>query len=456
MRVYQFRHIRARRILAAARWHPARQPPRPFGVTLTMTRVLGLVCAARPLLPPARRRRGTRRGGPDRRREPRCRDALGAAARRAARAPPRAPPSTGSRRGSRPRCTRRIPTATIRWRYRIVMNGAAVVVPRDARRRAPVAARRPGGRRRASRTRTPRRRPPDAATAARTWSTGLANQGAGIKIGIIDDGIDQTHPYFSPAGYTMPPGYPKGQTAYTTAKVIVARAFAPAGTTWKYALQAVRPGRVGARDARRRHRRRERRARRRGSTIVSGVAPRAYIGNYKALSVPTPGVGLDGNAAEIVAAIEAAVKDGMNVINLSIGEPEVEPSRDLVARAIDARRRRGRDPRDRGRERLRGLRPRLGRVAGNGRRRDHGGRGDEPERGGRSTVAGFSSAGPTPISLRLKPDISAPGRLHPLVRPGRRGRRCRAPRWRRPRSPARRRCSASGTRTGRSRRSRRR
>ena len=66
------------------------------------------------------------------------------------------------------------------------------------------------------------------------------------------------------------------------------------------------------------------------------MAPRAYLGNYKALSVPTPGVGLDGNAAEIVAAIEAAVKDGMNVINLSIGEPEVEPSRDLVARAIDA------------------------------------------------------------------------------------------------------------------------
>ena len=71
--------------------------------------------------------------------------------------------------------------------------------------------------------------------------------------------------------------------------------------------------------------------------MVSGVAPRAYIGNYKALTVPTDaGVGLDGNAAEIVAAIEAAVADGMNVINLSIGEPEVEPSRDLVALALDA------------------------------------------------------------------------------------------------------------------------
>ena len=175
------------------------------------------------------------------------------------------------------------------------------------------------------------------ATAARTWSTGLSNQGAGIKIGIIDDGIDQTHPYFSPAGYTMPPGYPKGQTAYTTAKVIVARAFAPAGTTWKYALKPFDPRRVGARDARRRHRRRERGHDSTGERDASPASRRARTSatTRRSASRP-PGVGLDGNAAEIVAAIEAAVKDGMDVINLSIGEPEVEPSRDLVARAIDA------------------------------------------------------------------------------------------------------------------------
>ena len=70
---------------------------------------------------------------------------------------------------------------------------------------------------------------------------------------------------------------------------------------------------------------------------ISGVAPRAYIGNYKALTIPTDAdVGLDGNAPELVAAIEAAVADGMDVINLSIGEPEIEPSRDVVALALDA------------------------------------------------------------------------------------------------------------------------
>jgi hypothetical protein len=53
------------------------------------------------------------------------------------------------------------------------------------------------------------------------------------------------------------------------------------------------------------------------------------------LTVPTPGFGLDGNAAEIAKAIEQAVADGMDVINLSIGEPEIEPKRDIVVKALD-------------------------------------------------------------------------------------------------------------------------
>src|SRR5205814_2382719 len=72
-----------------------------------------------------------------------------------------------------------------------------------------------------------------------------------------------------------------------------------------------------------------------GQPRLSGVAPRAYLGNYKVLTVPTPDVGLNGNSPEIVAGIEAAVQDGMNVINLSLGEPEVDPSRDAVAKALD-------------------------------------------------------------------------------------------------------------------------
>src|SRR5439155_23991992 len=72
-----------------------------------------------------------------------------------------------------------------------------------------------------------------------------------------------------------------------------------------------------------------------GGTTISGVAPNAYLGNYKALTIPTPEFGLDGNSAEIAAAIDAAVADGMNVINLSLGEPEVDPRRDIVVQALD-------------------------------------------------------------------------------------------------------------------------
>ena len=300
-----------------------------------------------------------------------------------------------------------VPSARIHWRYRIVLDGAAVVVPRDA---IPLLRTLPGVKRVDEGASYPVAviRPSEIVRAAATWQTGLPNQGAGIKIAIIDDGGDQTHPYFSAAGYTMPPGFPKGQSAYTTAKVIVARAFAPAGTTWKYALKPFDPvesghathvagiaaGNSGTIAA--------------GSTIVSGIAPRAYIGNYKALSVPTPGVGLDGNAAELVAAIEAAVKDGMDVINLSIGEPEVEPTRDLVATALDGAAAAGVIP-----------------VVAAGNDNDDFGRGSVTSPGtsdkaitvaavtsptsGRASLASFSSSGPTPLSLRLKPDISAPG-----------------------------------------------
>src|SRR5207244_9794153 len=73
------------------------------------------------------------------------------------------------------------------------------------------------------------------------WGPSLATAGNGLKIGIIDEGVDQTHPFFDPAGYTAPPGYPKGDTRFTTAKVIVARAFAPPSPHWKYANRPFDP-----------------------------------------------------------------------------------------------------------------------------------------------------------------------------------------------------------------------
>ena len=224
-----------------------------------------------------------------------------------------------------------------------------------------------------------------------------------MKIGIIDDGLDAAHPFFNPAGFQYPPGFPKGQLRYTTPKVIVQRTFAPAHPVWKYAnvpfdpensFHATHVAGIAAGDYNTNA----------SGTIISGVAPNAYIGNYKALTIPTPGFGLDGNSAEIAAAIEAAVSDGMNVINLSLGEPEVNPARDLVVAAINAAAAAGVVP-----------------VVAAGNDFDVFGYGsiDSPANAagaitvGASTVsrqiASFSSAGPTPVSLQQKPDVTAPG-----------------------------------------------
>ena len=301
-----------------------------------------------------------------------------------------------------------VPGARIRWRYRLVANGMAVVVPRSQLGRLTSL---PGVETVYSSVRyTPQLdRSPQQIGAPALWGPGLTNAGQGMKIAIIDEGIDQTHPFFSPAGYTMPAGYPKGQTDYTTAKVIVARAFPPASPTWKNASKPFDPelsshgthvAGIAAGNA---------------NTLaqgvrISGVAPRAYLGNYKALTIPTDAdVGLDGNSPELVAAIEAAVADGMDVINMSLGEPEIEPSHDIVVKALEAAARAG-----------------VVAVVSAGNDFDEFGRGSvgspastpsaitvgavTTSRGGADDViASFSSSGPTPLSLRLKPDVSAPG-----------------------------------------------
>lgn len=298
------------------------------------------------------------------------------------------------------RIERRIPGAQVRWRYRIVLNGLAVVVPAGQVSRLSSL---PG----VARVVTPVRysarldSSPRAIGAPALWSSAPAARGDGMKIAILDDGIDQTHPFFSPAGFTMPAGYPRGNTAFTTSKVIVAKAFPPPTPRWRHAAKPFDPelsghgthvagiaaGNAGVRNG------------------VSGVAPRAYLGNYKVLTVPTAsGLGLNGNSPEIAAGIEAAVQDGMHVINLSLGEPEIEPTRDIVALAIDAAAAAG---------------VVVAVAAGNDGSEFGAGSISSPgtAAGGISVAAadsatepaGFSSTGPTPVSLRLKPDVTAPG-----------------------------------------------
>jgi subtilisin family serine protease len=301
------------------------------------------------------------------------------------------------------RIVEQIPGARVRWRYQVVLNGLAVTLPTgeiDSLRRLPgIASVEPEV------SYAPRRSSsPGFIGAPALWGAALQTAGNGVKIGIIDDGIDRRHPFFSARGYPMPRGYPKGQKAFTSGKVIVARAFAPATPRWRYSRRPFDPvlsahathvAGIAAGNYRTTT----------GSGRLSGVAPRAYLGNYKVLTVPTPGFGLNGNSAEIVAGVEAAVRDGMDVINLSLGEAEVEPGRDLVALALDG-------------AAAAGVVPVV--AAGNDFPEEGNGSVTSPGSSDRAltvaaesvsgpTIASFSSGGPTPLSFRMKPDMTAPG-----------------------------------------------
>jgi subtilisin family serine protease len=302
------------------------------------------------------------------------------------------------------RITTTIPRTQVTWRYGVVLDGIAVLLPRSELGRLAAT---PGVAKVWPNVvyRPLLDRSPGLIGAPQMWGSDFSTAGNGIKIGIIDDGVDQAHPFFNPSTYTMPPGFPKGNTSFTTAKVIVARAFPAPETSWKYAKLPFDPAEsehathvagIAAGDftpgaiA--------------GRGPLSGVAPRAYLGNYKVLSYPTENFGLNGNAPEIAAGIEAAVKDGMDVINLSLGEAEIEPSRDLAVAAINAAADAGVVP-----------------VVAAGNDFEDFGRGsvDSPGTASKAitaaavtkqlAIAGFSSSGPTPISLGMKPDVAAPG-----------------------------------------------
>jgi subtilisin family serine protease len=301
------------------------------------------------------------------------------------------------------RIAARIPGAHVRWHYRIVLDGFAVVVRTGELHRLsslPGVAHVYPSARYHSQTAAG----PELIGAPFLWGSGLTTAGQGMKIGVIDEGVDQTHPYFNASGFASPPGFPKGNRSYTSAKVIVARAFAPPSPKWRYAgrpfdpvysehgthVAGIAAGDYGI-DA--------------AGTQISGVAPKAFIGNYKVLTIPTASnVGLDGNSAEIVAGIEAAVRDGMDVINLSLGEPEIDLKRDIVVKAIDA----AADA---------GVVPAI--AAGNDYEAFGRGTVGSPASAPKAitaaavsyerVVSSFSSAGPTPVSLQMKPDVSAPG-----------------------------------------------
>jgi minor extracellular serine protease Vpr len=228
-----------------------------------------------------------------------------------------------------------LPDATVPYRYRVIMDALAIRLPN---RQVPTLMRQSFVRKvypNVQYTQDLNKSPSVIGADVLEAATGA--KGDGIKIGVVDDGVDQTNPFFNPAGYQYPPGFPKGVKSFTTPKVIVARSFPGPGSGHPGTLPVDRSASfhgthvagIAAGDA--------------GTNAppgrdhpavagLSGIAPRAYIGNYRVFNTPTP-VGNSATTAQIIAAFESAVQDGMQVINFSGGAPELEPVNDALIEA---------------------------------------------------------------------------------------------------------------------------
>lgn len=159
---------------------------------------------------------------------------------------------------------------------------------------------------------------------------GTDKAGAGMKVAILDSGIDASHPGFKDDSLVLPDGFPivssDANRAYVNNKVVVARSYE--------ALQGERYG-AGAEDGNGH-----------GTNAacaaacvvhttpagqISGFAPKAFLGNYKVL-----GNNGGGSNAAILKGIDDAVKDGMDVLNLSLGSDIAgDPAKDEQAQALE-------------------------------------------------------------------------------------------------------------------------
>jgi minor extracellular serine protease Vpr len=161
---------------------------------------------------------------------------------------------------------------------------------------------------------------------------GKDKAGAGVKIGILDTGVSPNHPAFQDPTLKLPPGFPQASKpanlAFTNNKIIVARSYEDIyqetdpddaqdrmGHGTETAMCAAGVTNTGP------------------FATITGVAPKAWIGGYKIVAGNTGNA--DGDV--ILKAMDDALADGMDVINLSFGSPfEFEEAPDfLPAVAVD-------------------------------------------------------------------------------------------------------------------------
>ncbi len=188
----------------------------------------------------------------------------------------------------------------------------------------------------------------DLVQAPQLWSDlgGQANAGSGIKIAIIDGGIDYDHPLFADSGDNTAVRPTKADYCTTTpdfcnGKIVAARWYEPVGEvhpdetetpadhnghgTHVAGTAAGNPGSITMNGV---------------ALNLTGVAPGAYLMVYKALFSGPDGRG-SGSSSQLLPALEDAVADGADVINNSWGggpggDPADSPYRSAFVAAREA------------------------------------------------------------------------------------------------------------------------
>ncbi|MFN0103543.1 MAG: S8 family serine peptidase [Bryobacteraceae bacterium] len=158
---------------------------------------------------------------------------------------------------------------------------------------------------------------------------GTERAGAGMKIGIIDSGLDLNHPGFQTSAMSAPQGYPRASNeeirGLLNGKVIVYRTydqmlgFAESAADNSGHGTGVAMAAAGMRV-------------KSPLSEIQGAAPGAWLGIYKVFVGPNGG---SSNTAVATKALDDAAADGMDVVNMSFGFlPQIRADFDPVAPAL--------------------------------------------------------------------------------------------------------------------------
>lgn len=174
---------------------------------------------------------------------------------------------------------------------------------------------------------------------------GEKQAGKGIKIAVLDSGIDINHPLFDPTSFSYPSGFPKGDERYTSPKVIAARTYFRPNDPPLLGEETPVPGSLGSghgthmagiiagQPVTATHWEREQE--------LSGVAPAAQLLNYRIFYPSEKTEHEIAYTTEILAAIEDAVTDGADVLcnswsSVAPRAPFACPETEALEAAMDA------------------------------------------------------------------------------------------------------------------------